>query len=118
MNQYSKRLNTIHKNYIYPILSEHGFKKEKWLYVKELKTHNLLIETQAGKISSERDYQFTINIGEFVPNLIGIYSNLPEPKKPKVAHCACSARIGMLAEEKRDIWWELNKDIFISGLFF
>ncbi len=112
MNQYSNRINHIHKNYINPILGEHGFKKKKWYYLKEEITHSYLIEMQTSKIPSEVDYQFTFNLGIYVPNLISIYTNLPEPKNLNISHSACSARIGMLKLQKKDIWWTLNKENF------
>ena len=112
MNQYINRINHLHKNFINPILAPIGFKKKKWNYFKKENTHSYLIEMQTSKIPSETEYQFTFNLGVYIPNLVSIYTNLPEPKNPNISHSGCSARIGMLKLQKKDIWWRLNKENF------
>lgn len=102
------RLNTILKTGVTPLLKELGVKKGQLIYSCDFDGLSWLVDIQKSRWNDEEEAQFTVNCGIYVPGVLSVYANMPEPAKPKIEHCSCSARIGMLTPEKKDIWWKLT----------
>jgi len=109
-NIFDGKLNSILKNQVTPFLKELGFKKNLLIYSRDVGELKWLIDIQKSRWNDESEAQFTLNFGVYVPGVLSTYANMPEPAKPKIEHCSCSARVGMLTSERKDKWWKLTSD--------
>ena len=109
-NIFDNRLNSILKNNVTPLLKEVGFSKRRLVYVKDIGEISWLVDIQKSRWNDEVEAQFTLNCGVYVPDVLSTYANMAEPTRLKIEHCCCSARIGMLIPEKRDLWWKLREN--------
>ena len=104
------RLKTILKMKITPQLKELGFKKNQLIYSRNINEMCLLVDIQKSQWNNKSEMRFTMNCGVYIPGILPVYANISEPQKPKIEHCSCSIRIGMLTPDKKDIWWKINLD--------
>lgn len=107
-NILDNRLNTILKTEVTPLLKELYFKKRQLIYSCDFDGLSWLVNIQKSRWNDQEEAQFTVNCGVYISGVLSVYANMSEPAKPKIEHCCCSARIGMLTPEKKDIWWKLT----------
>lgn len=92
-----------------------GFRKHGNVYIKPLEELSWIITVQKSQWNSQNNSEFTLNCGIYVPRVVSIYSpaliNRPEPLIPKLTDCCVYCRVGMLTENRQDMWWQLNEDI-------
>jgi Domain of unknown function (DUF4304) len=89
-------------------LKDRGFKKSGALYTHEAGNVTRMVEVQRSRWNDQDEVSFTLNCGIHVPGVTSIFRGNPEPKRPKMADCCISVRVGMLGASKLDIWWKLS----------
>ena len=109
------RFDLIVNNYISPKLKEKGFLKKRDTFFSLINDIRWVIEIQRSRWNNENEFQFTLNFGIYVPDLMEIFLNLNEPPKISIEHCSISCRIGMLMNNKKDKWWKLTNNDTLSG---
>jgi hypothetical protein len=91
-------------------MKDMGFRKKQQVYENNLIDLTWFVNIQKSRWNDETECQFTLNCGVFIPGVLSKYANVIEPAKPKIDHCCCAARIGMLTPEKLDKWWKIKKN--------
>lgn len=107
-NIFDNRLNAILKTEVTPFLKDLSFKKRQLIYSCDYDGLSWLVDIQKSRWNDPEEAQFTVNCGVYIHGVLSVYANMSEPAKPKIEHCSCSARVGMLTPEKKDIWWKLT----------
>lgn len=104
-----RRLQSVLSSVVTPPLRRHGFRKKGLNYVSVSEEMSWLVNVQKSQWSARGEVQFTLNAGAYVPGVVSCFSGRDEPKKPTLADCCLSARIGMLGPWHVDKWWELTE---------
>ena len=107
---FHSRLNKILNNWFSPLLKSHSFKKRGETYIRTNHELAYLIDIQRSRWNDEREAQFTLNCGIYVPGVVSTYLHKTEPVKTKIEDCTLTARVGMLSDTQRDEWWLLCFD--------
>jgi hypothetical protein len=105
---FKSRMITIDDEWINPVLIGQGFHHIKGIYIKHYENMALLIGFQESRWNTSDKMSFTMNCGVFVEDVTSIYLNLPTPNVIRLKDCCINTRIGLLAEDRLDKWWELQ----------
>jgi hypothetical protein len=109
--EFDKRFKAILKQWITPTLSERGFAKQRGnVYERVNAGVNWYVDVQRGQWTTREMSDFTLNFGVYVPGYCALYGSFPEPSRITIPACIIQARIGDLAEDQRDRWWELHPE--------
>jgi hypothetical protein len=107
---FDTRLNAILRDWITPLLESQHFRRRKRSYEKQLDGLSWLVEVQHSHWHDATESQFTVNCGVYIPGVVSAYLNRPERRIIDSTDCCIHQRIGLLAEQQRDKWWELRFD--------
>ena len=66
-----------------------------------------MIDVYRNPLKTPHKSDFTLECGVYVPRLMSIYMNRSEPRRIDIGYCCIAARIGRLAEDGEDVWWDL-----------
>lgn len=102
--------NAFLRRHIVPLLKRHGFEGEGTSFVRECDDIHWVINVQTGRWNNVDEFEFTLNVGVYVPGLMRIFLDRKEPARIGIEACAIISRIGLLTEEKLDTWWNITKD--------
>lgn len=104
-----QRWRRILKDWVEPYLKSQGFTKRSYVYTKRLSEVWWLIDVQRSRWNTTQEYEFTMNLGVYVP---GFYTILrgEDPERPTVADCVFNLRPNNLLGEQTDRWWVLRMD--------
>lgn len=108
MSEIAKRIDAIIKEGLAPLLKKEGFKKKARNFYREHENRIELINIQASKWNEGKEGQFTVNVGVYYPEIAKVTDALPVNGMPKEYDCTIRERIGLLSQENKDTWWEIN----------
>jgi len=114
-------INLLVDKFIKPVMSAHGFRKDKFTWNRGKTDIIHMLDIQQSQWNSKDDISFTINVGACVMRERQIFNGGKEiPRFIHEINCFPSVRVGHLLCEKgrfKDIWWELKSlnDIDIVG---
>jgi Domain of unknown function (DUF4304) len=91
-------------------LKERGFTRLGGVYARESGDIAHIIEVQQSRWNDQSKASFTFNCGVHVPGVTSTFRVKPEPKRPRLADCCVTVRVGMLEDSRLDIWWKLSVD--------
>jgi hypothetical protein len=103
---FEPRLQSILRNAVTPLLKGQRFIKSRSIYTKALDGVTWVINVQRSIYNTKDQMSFTLNCGISVPGVMEIYAGRKQPSIANV--CIVSARIGMLAEQHLDTWWDMK----------
>lgn len=106
----SRRVDRIVHASVGHVLLPRGFRKRGVRFSKRLPELTWLIEIQRGRWSTPDETRFTINCGVYIPGLMSVYAGAQEQPNPRSEHWCIAVRLGMLAKENLDTWWNLTSD--------
>lgn len=105
------RLGKILNRWVSPVLSEHGFHREKDLYVCEGDDCiKLVVDVQRGRWNNASRCEFTMNCGVFIPAATSHYLGREVSKSIALTNCCIFSRLGMLHADHLDKWWILHPE--------
>ena len=103
------RLRSLISNSVAPLLQEHGFHRINDLFICERGEFFWCVEIQQSRWNIPDRLEFTLNVGVYVPGVMSLYLGGATETCIALEHCCIYARIGMLSEEKLDIWWSIER---------
>jgi Domain of unknown function (DUF4304) len=54
--------------------------------------------------------KFTVNLGVFIPEVAERYGSRASKSFVQEYHCCIRTRLGLLGPERRDVWWNIQRD--------
>lgn len=107
------------KNYVEPVLLQHGFRRRRNLFHAISERNFLLIEVQRSTRSRAGQLLITANLG-IISRRVGEVMSPQVPLSPTFPTWHWRQRIGFLTPEKRDLWWsiECEDDLVVAGSEF
>ncbi|MBV1909430.1 MAG: DUF4304 domain-containing protein [Kangiellaceae bacterium] len=110
MSEISKIIDGIIKAELAPHLKQCGFKKKARNFYREHSDRTEMINIQASQWNEGLEGKFTVNVGVYYPEISKLIDAPPVKGLPKEYDCTIRERIGLIAEENRDTWWNVNPD--------
>lgn len=106
----------ISRDYCRPLLKPLGFKSRGTGLWRD--SDGLLhdVAFQSSMWGSAAAGRFTINVGVTHPDMYHLFTGKPGPKHVSGAHWPIQERIGFLAPELRDVWWEVDERTDVAAL--
>ena len=96
---------------IEPWMKEKGFRRKAHSFGKWIGNQFLLIHFQSvPRDIVEGKYPFTVNLGVFARKLFTFFPYKSVPTFPSISDCHWDVRLGMLAPDRQDLWWELREE--------
>ena len=111
MSEIAKRIDTIIKEGLAPLLKNSGFKKKARNFYREFENRIEVINVQASQWNEGNEGQFTINVGVYYPDISEITDAPPVKGMPKEYDCTVRERIGLLTPENQDKWWKVDGSV-------
>lgn len=108
MSEISKIIDTIIRGGLAPLLRDHGFKKKGRNFYREHDDRVELINVQASQWNEGCEGEFTVNFGVYYPAISAILDASAIQGMPKERDCTARQRIGLISEERKDIWWPVT----------
>jgi len=105
---YERRVQSILKEYVTPLLTERGFVRDRSLYYRRLNEITWLLEVERSGFNDATQANFTITCGVYVPKVIAREMGRKDPARPMQTDCPLHARLGSLGEDHLDTWWTLS----------
>lgn len=110
MSEISKIIDGIIKAELAPLLKQCGFKKKARNFYREHSDRTDVINIQASQWNEGLKGKFTVNVGVYFPAISELTEASPVKSLPKEYNCTIRERIGLITEENRDTWWEVNPE--------
>jgi hypothetical protein len=88
----------------------------KLVYEKKFDGLTWIVDIQRSHWDDAAQAQFTLNCGVFIPGVTSLYLNRPDRIRIDTTDCCVHVRIGMLAKDKLDKWWELRADDNVTAM--
>lgn len=117
MSEIAKRIDSIIREGLAPLLKKSGFKKKGRNFYREYPDRIEVINVQASQWNEGNEGKFTINVGVYYPEISKILEAPPVRAAPKEYDCTVRERIGHLTPENKDQWWHIDgsvNDLVIS----
>ncbi len=114
MSSIRNRFEFLLRKEVAPAFRSFGFKKVGDIFYRQSAELLFLIAIHRSRGNDENTFEFTCDCGIYIPEVVSRYLNRNGSDKPKIHDCCCSIRIGMLSEEKNDIWWALEANKLAS----
>lgn len=111
MSDIAKRIDTIIKEGLAPMLKKIGFKKKARNFYRDFESRIEVINVQASKWNEGSEGQFTVNAGVYYPDISEITGAPPVKGMPKEYDCTVRERIGLLTPENQDRWWKVDNSV-------
>ena len=108
MSDIGKRIDSVIRLGLAPLLKREGFKKKGRTFHREWEDHIDVINVQADKWNEGNTGQFTINVGVYYPEIADITEALPVKGMVREYDCTIRDRIGMLSKKYKDEWWSIK----------
>ena len=108
MSEIAKRIDSIIRERLSPLLKKNGFKKKARNFYREYSDRVEVINVQASQWNEGNEGKFTINVGVYYPEISKILEAPPVRGAPKEYDCTVRERIGLLTPEKKDQWWHVD----------
>lgn len=108
MSEIAKRIDTIIKEGLAPLLKKNGFKKKARNFYRESEDRIEILNVQASQWNEGNEGKFTINIGVYYPEISEITGAPPVKGMPKEYDCTVRERIGHLSSDNQDRWWNVD----------
>jgi hypothetical protein len=110
MSEISKIIDEIIKAELAPLLKQFGFKKKARNFYREHSDRTDVINIQSSQWNAGLEGKFTVNVGVHFPAISELTDAPPVKGLPKEYDCTIRERIGLITEENRDTWWEVNPE--------
>lgn len=107
-SEVSKRINSIVKAGLTPILGDLGFKMRGTNFFLERSDVTWLINVQRSRWNSGDESQFTLNVGVRVKGVVEFYCARSEPFPLDISSCCVSVRIENPVNTGLDCWWKVS----------
>ncbi|MEQ5777143.1 DUF4304 domain-containing protein [Thalassospira sp. NFXS8] len=104
------------KNYVTPLLKQHGFKKKGLTWNKSNDGFVQVVNFQLSRFNSDVEKDFTINIGVFNSQVWKKCWGKEPPKVIKEEDCFPRMRVGRLLNKPTDHWWTYDANTNDSGI--
>ena len=111
MSEIGKRIDSIVRERLAPLLKKNGFKKKARNFYREYPDRVEVINVQASQWNEGNEGKFTINVGVYFPEISKIIEAPPFRGEPKEYDCTVRERIGLLTPENKDHWWLLDGSV-------
>lgn len=108
MSEIAKRIDSIVRERLAPLLKKNGFKKKARNFYRECPDRIEVINVQASQWNECNEGKFTINVGVYYPEISKILEAPPVSGAPKEYDCTVRERIGLLTPENKDQWWHID----------
>jgi len=86
------------------LLQPLGYRKTAGLFIRESNDVVHLIELQGSRQSTRAEARYTVNVAVFLPDVV--YEDVRQSTKPSVPASQWRQRLGFLAPENQDTWWQ------------
>lgn len=115
------RVNDVLQQSLAVTLKDRGFTRSGGVYSRKSGDITHIVEVQHSRWNDQEKASFTLNCGIHVPGVTSVFRRTPEPNRPRLADCCVTVRVGMLGDQKLDIWWKLsveddrNRDVQVAN---
>jgi Domain of unknown function (DUF4304) len=103
-----KRAAAIIKKWLTPTMHARGFTKKGRIYTRILADVVHLMDIQQSESNKKTEVSFSLNIGVYVPGVRTTAHHGVMPATLIGASGIVNTRAGLVAEPKKDYWWEVK----------